>query len=284
MSVHLMTTAFSRIIDNKGSEQELKDACLKLADMGRRLYNAVFSNPQAQQYLRNVLDVPGTIGISQVASEQAVPWNALYDLPLLEEGLANAQGVRRQVCLSWAKTSHQKQVTADDDTLRLKLDYESCITAKDCPRQRQAGESDEAYRSRVELNVCVYGFIGFKHQLQQPPGGCKKQKEGRQNDHTLPTVIAVMEQPVVSVIGNRNIRYYPLPHQKALADLGQGPMQPIVRCADTLNAIRTELTDKNVHTIYFYSTRLWPIKLPTGCRGSRDRERLEEIACTLPAQ
>jgi len=235
--------------DNEGSSERTPGLLLQMADMGRTLYNVVFNDNDAQQYLRHALEKEGTIEVSQISSDYAVvPWSTLYDLTLIEEWEAKQEGTPRQACMLWASESHQEASQGEDGVIQYRLDYETCINGAGCPRRRRDDESDDKYEARVSCNVCVYGFWGFKHRLQQPLGS----REEQENPETLPRFIPVAKQPRVDVIGNSQITYYPKPHQEILANLREGPMNPTFEFADTHQKIKATLKDSSAHVLYFY--------------------------------
>jgi hypothetical protein len=234
--------------NNEGDRVRIFDHLLRMADMGRTLYNAVFNDGDVRKYLRGTLEKEGTIEISQISSEHSVvPWSALYDLRLIEEWEAKQEGIPRQVCMWWTDEKHQKKIVREDGSIQHELDYKACSSGERCPR-RQDSESAAAYKAPVHCYVCVYGFWGFKHRLQQPLGS----REGQENPETLPQLIPVTERPRVNVIGNRKIDYYPTPHREDLAGLQEGPMKPDFVFADTAPEIRNTIRDPDLHALYFY--------------------------------
>jgi serine/threonine protein kinase len=231
--------------NNTGAMTSIPGQLLRMADQGRSVFNAVFNNSRTRQELRDCLLQPSMVEISRSSSEELVPWAGLYDLPLLDEYTANLQGTPRATCMRWAERDHQQQTVGPDGVSTWSLDFNTCFNAAGCPRKLHAAESDDALQSWLETNVCVYGFWGFKHRLQQPLNSAADQS----NRVMLPLFIPVEARPAVNVIANTKLMSPD--HERNLSALTHGPLHPIVRSATTLTDVKAVLQDTEVHVVYF---------------------------------
>jgi hypothetical protein len=260
--------------DNRGSAKALSASLLKLAELGRTLYDVICNGQPVQQRLEKLLAAPGTIEIALAPAQNPVPWSALYDLPLLKEKDAQMLGLSRQTCMRWAEPDHQREFPNVEGGVISRPDYQTCRRAADCPRQRRTDQSELAYRDQVGSNICVFGFWGFKHQLQQPAGAVIN--ELPQPAQTLPPQITFRERPQVGIFGNRQIQFYPTPHRQTLEALASLPWQPEIRIADQFQEIRQRLNeDREPHLLYFYCHGDFSDALPALVLGD-DNFRLDQ--------
>ncbi|MEO8497603.1 MAG: CHAT domain-containing protein, partial [Planctomycetota bacterium] len=236
---------------NEGEEPVLKKLLLRMAILGQDIFAATFTNLEIAKRVRELLDAPSIITTTQASPElPIVPWNGLYDLKLAEDWEEDAGQVRRTACMKFRETSHQKKTNLGESGPEDELDFETCIGQTDCPRRRQQGQSEDDYNREVRCTVCVFGFWGYKHQVQSPPGGLPEPTQETATAVGLPAYIEFASLPKVQIIANSEIESA-LPHQRALSRLHSLPTKPDIHTAVTANDIEQSLRDKASHVVYF---------------------------------
>lgn len=242
--------------NNHGDPKTLAAILPGLADLGLQTFDAVFTEPDVQEDLRRRLLRPVNLAISQTgAGEERIAWNGVYDLPLVREPHARLLGQQRTTCLKWADRSHQKQQPVGDGESQWHLDFNTCYDSGDCPRRQQPGESAEQAEERARLNVCVYGFWGFRHRVYQPPGEvpwAAADQPVTVTDHPpLVQQIPVERETVVNCLINTKIPQGG--HVPRLEELSSvGPLAPRVTVAREAKGLLDALRDPATHVLYFF--------------------------------
>jgi hypothetical protein len=71
---------------NTGDWAVLPALLEEMAEVGADLYTAVFNDTNTAECLRQVMeDRPRTIEVANISRDQVVPWNGLYELPLMDK-------------------------------------------------------------------------------------------------------------------------------------------------------------------------------------------------------
>jgi len=220
---------------NWGTDDTLTTDLRRLAHVGRKWHRDLFGEKKQhlEDALRQRLEHPTTIQIVRLKGKHIFPWAVLYDMPLVRSNT-------NKVCLEF-----RRHVTPDNT-----LDYAACRTAcphLDCSHNPPEHDTDV---------VCVFGFWGIKHVVEQPlSASIELDEDGSERERRPSSVHSVIEyegKPVLHVgISQRLVSVGP--HVKALQDWvsREGTFQSF-QPDRTLQAIGQGLSSTPLHVYYFY--------------------------------
>ena len=220
---------------NWGTKQTLETDLRELAHRGSQWYRALFSagKRDLEKALRTALNQPSTIQVIRVKEKQAFPWSMIYDLPLVRADT-------NRVCLEFHKHASPGG----------RLNYGACLAG--CPhlnRERNTLEHDFDV-------VCVFGFWGIKHMVEQPLSASTKLEEEAKGQNRRPSSIATVIQfggtPVLGVGVSLNTRLLQR-HMKALQEWidQESAFHPFVT-DESLKAIGDGLQRTPLQAYYLY--------------------------------
>jgi len=220
---------------NWGTDETITTDLRRLAHVGSKWYRDLFGEEkqELQGALRQRLEDPTTIQIVRAKGKHIFPWAVLYDMPLVRTKT-------NKVCLEF-----RRHVTSDST-----LDYAACRAA--CP---YLDRTHNPPKHDTDV-VCVFGFWGIKHVVEQPLSASIKLNEGggerERRPSSVHSVIEYEGKPVLHVGISLKLDFVG-PHVKTLQDwIGrEGAFQPF-QPDRTLQAIGQGLSSTPLHVYYFY--------------------------------
>lgn len=233
---------------NWGTDGTLTKDLRGLAGVGSNWYLGLFGAEKRglELALRERLEEPTTIQIVRAKGTHVFPWAVIYDLPLVPSET-------NKVCLEF-----RNHVTAEGT-----LDYAACRVA--CPHLDRT-----RHPPKVDPDVvCVFGFWGIKHVVEQPLSASIKLEErdggeAERRPSSVRDVIKYEGKPVLRVGVSLRMGFVQ-EHVQALQDW----IHDEERCQPfepdrTLAEVGDGLSSTPLHMYYFY------------CHGGQSEPKPEE--------
>jgi CHAT domain len=136
-------------------------ALLRLADVGWRLYSAIFSKDSRAKMALEIEGDRSTIHVAHSLLEHVIPWAAIYDRPYnsVRKKDQNGLPVIRGVCPAGFPGNDGKFLS------------EKCGTQAICPLSPEwrADQANAGLITTEDTTVCARHFWGFRNKVELPP-------------------------------------------------------------------------------------------------------------------
>ena len=147
---------------NRGTPEKLKQALLKMADVGWQLFDAIIPEDERSALEESLKDPGQTIHVAHVLLEKVIPWGAIYDrnFDIDKSTDENDNAVTHEVCLALLPDENGKLPPGECKKIA------QCILHPDQVKRRSASNQQPVHPETV---VCPLGFWGVKHIIEVPP-------------------------------------------------------------------------------------------------------------------
>jgi hypothetical protein len=193
-------TGYAYDDQNRGTTYNLGQALYRLAVQGRRLYSDFFKDPAQRELERRLAEEKRTIHVARVAGTYVVPWSVIYDRPLSYEqkwrpkyvclhALEQMAKGKCEDCPGGAAASLSSAALTQVLDRNVDPDGVDVYVCEDASLCAQAAHDPQHV-------VCLWGFWGFKHLLEQPPQGLTAE---RPEPRALKDRVTVKGQPALNM-------------------------------------------------------------------------------------